>query len=83
MFLDEIDKICARDGRVGGDVSREGVQRDLLPLIEGTTVSTKHGTGEDRPHPVHRVGRVPYREAVRPAAGVAGPPADPRRTEAR
>jgi ATP-dependent HslUV protease ATP-binding subunit HslU len=44
VFLDEIDKICARDGRAGADVSREGVQRDLLPLIEGTTVSTKHGT---------------------------------------
>lgn len=43
VFLDEIDKICAREGRSGGDVSREGVQRDLLPLIEGTTVSTKHG----------------------------------------
>ena len=43
VFLDEIDKICARDGRIGGDVSREGVQRDLLPLIEGTTVTTKHG----------------------------------------
>jgi ATP-dependent HslUV protease ATP-binding subunit HslU len=43
VFLDEIDKITARDSRVGGDVSREGVQRDLLPLIEGTTVSTKHG----------------------------------------
>jgi ATP-dependent HslUV protease ATP-binding subunit HslU len=43
VFLDEIDKICARDGRMGGDVSREGVQRDLLPLIEGTTVATKHG----------------------------------------
>jgi ATP-dependent HslUV protease ATP-binding subunit HslU len=43
VFLDEIDKITARDGRVGGDVSREGVQRDLLPLIEGTSVSTKHG----------------------------------------
>jgi ATP-dependent HslUV protease ATP-binding subunit HslU len=43
VFLDEIDKICARDGRQGADVSREGVQRDLLPLIEGTTVSTKHG----------------------------------------
>lgn len=42
VFLDEVDKICARDGR-SGDVSREGVQRDLLPLIEGTTVSTKHG----------------------------------------
>jgi ATP-dependent HslUV protease ATP-binding subunit HslU len=43
VFLDEIDKICAREGRQGGDVSREGVQRDLLPLIEGTTVNTKHG----------------------------------------
>jgi ATP-dependent HslUV protease ATP-binding subunit HslU len=44
VFLDEIDKICARDGRMGADVSREGVQRDLLPLLEGTTVSTKHGS---------------------------------------
>ena len=43
VFLDEIDKICVRDGVRAGDVSREGVQRDLLPLIEGTTVSTKHG----------------------------------------
>ncbi|HXX25337.1 MAG TPA: ATP-dependent protease ATPase subunit HslU [Pseudolabrys sp.] len=43
VFLDEIDKICAREGRYGGDVSREGVQRDLLPLIEGTTINTKHG----------------------------------------
>src|SRR6201987_1418099 len=44
VFLDEIDKIGVRDGRVGGDVSRAGVQRDLLPLIDGTTVSTKEGT---------------------------------------
>ena len=43
VFLDEIDKVCARSEMRGGDVSREGVQRDLLPLIEGTTVSTKHG----------------------------------------
>jgi ATP-dependent HslUV protease ATP-binding subunit HslU len=43
VFLDEIDKICTREGRHGADVSREGVQRDLLPLIEGTTVATKHG----------------------------------------
>ncbi len=43
VFIDEIDKICARSERQGGDVSREGVQRDLLPLIEGTNVSTKHG----------------------------------------
>jgi ATP-dependent HslUV protease ATP-binding subunit HslU len=43
VFLDEVDKICARSERQGADVSREGVQRDLLPLIEGTTVSTKYG----------------------------------------
>lgn len=43
VFLDEIDKVCARSDARGGDVSREGVQRDLLPLIEGTTVNTKHG----------------------------------------
>jgi|TARA_B110000879_G_scaffold182709_1_gene240912 ATP-dependent HslUV protease ATP-binding subunit HslU len=43
VFLDEIDKVCTRADARGGDVSREGVQRDLLPLIEGTTVSTKHG----------------------------------------
>jgi ATP-dependent HslUV protease ATP-binding subunit HslU len=43
VFLDEIDKICTRSDARGGDVSREGVQRDLLPLIEGTTVSTKYG----------------------------------------
>jgi len=43
VFLDEIDKVCARTDARGGDVSREGVQRDLLPLIEGTTVSTKYG----------------------------------------
>ena len=44
VFLDEIDKITSRHDKPGGDVSREGVQRDLLPLIEGTTVNTKHGT---------------------------------------
>jgi ATP-dependent HslUV protease ATP-binding subunit HslU len=43
VFLDELDKICARSERIGADVSREGVQRDLLPLIEGTTVGTKYG----------------------------------------
>ena len=43
VFLDEIDKVCAKQETRSGDVSREGVQRDLLPLIEGTTVSTKHG----------------------------------------
>ncbi|MGA8557818.1 MAG: AAA family ATPase, partial [Pseudolabrys sp.] len=44
VFLDEIDKIAGREGLRGADVSREGVQRDLLPLIEGTTVNTKHGS---------------------------------------
>ena len=43
VFLDEIDKIASRSGHTGGDVSRQGVQRDLLPLVEGTTVSTKYG----------------------------------------
>lgn len=43
VFIDEIDKICGKDDRRGGDVSREGVQRDLLPLIEGTNVNTKYG----------------------------------------
>jgi ATP-dependent HslUV protease ATP-binding subunit HslU len=43
VFLDEIDKVASRQDRAGADVSREGVQRDLLPLIEGTTVSTKYG----------------------------------------
>ena len=65
VFLDEIDKISAREGRMGADVSREGVQRDLLPLIEGTTVSTKHGAGQDRPHPVHRQRRLPPRASPR------------------
>src|SRR6202158_5078786 len=46
VFLDEIDKIAGREGRVGADVSREGVQRDLLPLIEGTTVSSENGAGK-------------------------------------
>ena len=44
VFIDEIDKVCTRSDARGGDVSREGVQRDLLPLIEGTTVSTKYAT---------------------------------------
>src|SRR6476659_7983440 len=43
VFLDELDKIAGREGRMGADVSREGVQRDLLPMIKGTTVNTKHG----------------------------------------
>ncbi len=79
VFLDEIDKICVRDGARTGDVSREGVQRDLLPLIEGTTVSHQARRSEDRPYSLYRIGRVPHRKALGPAAGIAGPPADPRR----
>lgn len=78
VFLDEIDKICVRDGVRAGDVSREGVQRDLLPLIEGTTVSTKHGAVKTIISCSSR--RAPSTSlTVGPAAGVAGPPADPRR----
>ena len=65
VFLDEIDKIAGREGRTGADVSREGVQRDLLPLIEGTTVVDQIRPGEDRPHPLHRLGRVPRRRSRR------------------
>ena len=57
----------------GPDVSRQGVQRDLLPIVEGSTVITKYGPGEDRPHPVHRGRRVPQQQAQRPDARAAGP----------
>ena len=79
VFLDEIDKICVRDGRSGGDVSREGVQRDLLPLIEGTTVSTKHGAVKTDHILFIASGAFHIAKALRPAAGVAGPAADPGR----
>ncbi len=61
VFIDEIDKIAGGEGGGGRgpDVSREGVQRDLLPIVEGSTVSTKYGPGEDRPRPLHRRRRVP------------------------
>ena len=83
VFIDEIDKITARDGRIGGDVSREGVQRDLLPLIEGTTVSTKHGTVKTDHILFIASGAFHLVEAVRPDPRAAGPLADPRRAEAR
>ena len=79
VFLDEIDKIASRAEMQGADVSRQGVQRDLLPLVEGTTVSTKLRHGEDRPHPVHRVRRLPPRQALGPDPRAAGPLPDPRR----
>jgi ATP-dependent HslUV protease ATP-binding subunit HslU len=65
----------------GGSVSREGVQRDLLPLIEGTTVATKYGPMKTDHVLFIASGRVPCRQAQRHAARIAGPPADPRRIE--
>ena len=83
IFIDEIDKIAGREGGHGPDVSREGVQRDILPIVEGTTVNTKYGMVQDRPHPVHRRRRVPRLEAVGPDPGAAGPLSDPRRARSR
>ena len=78
VFLDEIDKVTRRaEGMAGADVSREGVQRDLLPLVEGSTVSTKHGIGAHRPHPVHRLRGLPPGPALGPDPGAAGAPAHP------
>ena len=80
VFLDEIDKICVREGRSGGgDVSREGVQRDLLPLDRGHHGRDQAWRGEDRSHSIHRVGRLPCFETLRSLAGIAGAAADPRR----
>ena len=66
----------------GPDVSREGVQRDLLPIVEGSTVTTKYGVGADRPRPVHRRRRLPRRQALRPDPRAAGALSDPRRAGA-
>ncbi len=57
VFIDEIDKICKRGETSGPDVSREGVQRDLLPLIEGCTVNTKHGMVQNRSYFIYRLWR--------------------------
>ena len=79
VFLDEIDKISRGEHRGGADVSREGVQRDLLPLIEGTSVTHQARRRAHRAHPVHRERRVPQQQALGPSAGAAGPAADPGR----
>ena len=65
MFLDEIDKIAGRERAQGPDVSREGVQRDLLPIVEGTAVTTKYGVGPDRPRPLRGRRGVPRGQARR------------------
>ena len=77
VFLDEIDKICARSERVGGDVSREGVQRDLLPLIEGTTVATKHGPVRTDHVLFVGVRRLSHGKAFRSPARTPGTATDP------
>jgi ATP-dependent HslUV protease ATP-binding subunit HslU len=59
VFLDEIDKIATRSDSGGADVSRQGVQRDLLPLVEGHDGVHQVRHDQDRPHPVHRQRRVP------------------------
>ncbi len=80
VFLDEIDKICARSdgGRAGADVSREGVQRDLLPADRRHDDLVQIRPGENRPHSVHCLRRLPRRKTQRSLARVAGPPANPR-----
>ena len=77
VFLDEIDKVSRRSDRTGADVSREGVQRDLLPLVEGSTVSTKYGTVRTDHILFIASGRVSYREALRPHSRAPGPVSDP------
>ena len=72
IFLDEIDKIAGREAGHGPDVSREGVQRDILPIVEGTTVNTRYGFSPHGSHPVHRRRSVSRFEAQRHDSGVAG-----------
>ena len=59
IFLDEIDKIAGREGSHGPDVSREGVQRDILPIVEGTTVTTRYGSVRTDHILFYRSGRIP------------------------
>ncbi len=79
VFLDEMDKIASRSETQGADVSRQGVQRDLLPLVEGTTVFDQVRHDQDRPHPVYCQRGFPLRQAVRPDSRVAGALPDSRR----
>ena len=83
IFLDEIDKIAGREGGHGPDVSREGVQRDILPIVEGTTVNTQVRHGAHGSHPVHRRRRVSRVEAVGLDPRAAGPFPDPRGARSR
>ena len=78
VFLDEIDKITSRGEIAGADVSRQGVQRDLLPLVEGTTVSTRYGMVKTD-HVLFIASSLPSRQAVGSHSRAAGPLSDPRR----
>ena len=77
VFIDEIDKVAKRGNTSGADVSREGVQRDPLPLIEGSTVNTKLGMVKTD-HILFIASGAFHPSAQRPGAGTAGSPADPR-----
>ena len=79
VFLDEIDKIASRSESGGADVSRAGVQRDLLPLVEGTTVNTKYGMIKTDHILFIATGAFHLAQAVGPDPGTAGPLPDPRR----
>ncbi len=79
VFLDEIDKIASRSEAHGAEVSRQGVQRDLLPLVEGNDRQHQVRHDQDRSHPVHRQRRLPHRQALGPDTGTAGPLSDPGR----
>ena len=84
VFIDEIDKICGRGERAGGggpDVSREGGAARPVAVDRGHHGRDQARRGQDRPHPVHRLGRLPPDQALRSAARIAGPIADPGRTE--
>ncbi len=73
IFIDEIDKVAGRETSYGPDVSREGVQRDILPIVEGTTVTTKYGMVKNGPYSLHRCRGLPRVETVRPDPGAPGP----------
>ena len=82
IFLDEIDKIAGREGGHGPDVSREGVQRDILPIVEGTTVNTKYGMVQTDHILFIAAGAFHVSKPSRPDPGAAGPLPDPRRARA-
>ena len=81
VFLDEIDKIAGREGGHGPDVSREGVQRDILPIVEGTTVNTRHGFVRTDHILFVAAGAFHVSKPARPNPGASGPVSDTSRVE--